>query len=248
MVIARSLSRFAEPLRRNLLFLGAPGVGKGTYATRLAKKWGIPHISTGDMIRAEIKSGSELGAKFKQYNDKGALVPDSLVVQLANKRLNQPDASLGFILDGFPRTTGQAAALSESGVGVDACLSLTLRKDLLIQKLAGRRVCADCGTVYNVCDIDEGVYRFPPLLPTDAQKAKCAKKCANLEQRADDSVEVVKSRLETYDKETLPLVAYYTKMGNVVSFDVKKGIDDLPIVEETVDKFLTKVNKARAKA
>lgn len=223
---------------RRLLFLGAPGVGKGTYASRLSKKWGLPHIATGDIIRAEIKSGSPLGAKFRDYNDRGALVPDDMVVELARKRLSQSDAQSGFILDGFPRTLPQAVALRKADVGLDMCLSLTLRKDLLISKLSGRRVCEDCGTVYNICDIEEGEYRFPALLPKEETRKDCPGRCERLAIRGDDSQHIVEKRLETYGIETEPLIEFYTKMNILMGFDVKKGVEDLPAVEKLILSYL----------
>lgn len=219
---------FKKPMK--LLFLGAPGVGKGTYSSRLSKQWQIPHISTGDMIRAEIKSESQLGKEFKSYSDNGALVPDELVVAIAKNRLTKSDAQQGFILDGFPRTIEQAEQLSEFSDPV-LCLNLTIPDELLVTKLSGRRVCTKCGNNYNIADIHYGEYNMPPLLPTAEDIAKCPG-CdpAKLEQRTDDKEDIVKSRLMHYYKETAPLVEYYKKKGILITFDVKKGVQDLPAI------------------
>uniref|UniRef100_A0A0G4FBJ1 Adenylate kinase active site lid domain-containing protein n=1 Tax=Chromera velia CCMP2878 TaxID=1169474 RepID=A0A0G4FBJ1_9ALVE len=221
-----SIPRPSAALR--MVFLGAPGAGKGTYASRITKLWGVPHISTGDIIRAEIKSGSDLGVQFKSYSDKGALVPDELVVAIAKKRLSQPDVKDGYILDGFPRTVPQAEALQDADASLrpTLCVNICLPEKYLIMKLAGRRVCSVCNDSFNVADIREGEYDMPPLLPSNCKQCEGTGK--HLEQRADDTEEVVKNRLQTYLDETAPLIGFYSKMGLLLDFDVKKGVADLP--------------------
>eukprot|EP00921_Rhytidocystis_pertsovi_P013339 GHVQ01021567.1.p1 GENE.GHVQ01021567.1~~GHVQ01021567.1.p1 ORF type:complete len:230 (+),score=36.92 GHVQ01021567.1:94-783(+) len=211
---------------KRLLFLGAPGAGKGTYASKLCKTWNIPHISTGDIIREEIRSGSTLGNEFMSYSNKGALVPDQLVVDIARKRLSLPDAKVGYILDGFPRNVSQAEALKDIS-NPTLCVNIGLPDRFLIMKLAGRRVCSDCGKNYNVADIREGMYDMPPLLPKPEDCDKC-KGQPKLYQRDDDAEGVVAERLRTYQAETAPLIEFYSNMGILVNFEVTKGIKDLP--------------------
>lgn len=220
-----------------MVFLGAPGVGKGTYATRMSKLWNIPHISTGDIIRAEIKAGSSLGKQFQDYSNSGRLVPDELVVEIAKKRLAQPDMQTGYILDGFPRTIPQAESLQKFSTGrPNLCVNLTMPDKYIILKLASRRVCADCNGTFNVADIREGDYDMPPLLP---EKAKCppSGKCT-LEQRSDDTEDVVTKRLEVYKQETAPLIGFYRREGILTEFDIKKGVADLPALMDQIVKCL----------
>eukprot|EP00386_Alphamonas_edax_P009902 GDKI01032383.1.p1 GENE.GDKI01032383.1~~GDKI01032383.1.p1 ORF type:complete len:233 (-),score=78.51 GDKI01032383.1:225-923(-) len=220
-----------------MVFLGAPGVGKGTYATRMSKTWSIPHISTGDIIRAEIKAGSALGKQFQDYSNSGRLVPDELVVEIAKKRLAQPDMQAGYILDGFPRTIPQAEALQKFAVGrPNLCVNLTMPDKYIILKLASRRVCADCNGTFNVADIREGEYDMPPLLP-DKTKCPPAGKCT-LEQRADDTEEVVTKRLAVYNVETAPLIGFYKQQGILTEFDIKKGVADLPALMQQIVKAI----------
>lgn len=214
----------SRPLK--LLFFGAPGAGKGTYASRLTKEWGIPHISTGDMIRAEIKSGSELGKKFREYSSSGALVPDDLVVEIARNRLAQSDCTNGWILDGFPRTIAQGRKLEEFAKP-SLCVNIFLPDRLLVTKLSGRRVCADCGSNYNVADIREGEYDMPPLNPKEEDCEKC-KGHPNLVQREDDTESVVRQRLQTYKDESEPLLEMYKAQEIMLNFAVKKGVKDFP--------------------
>eukprot|EP00918_Siedleckia_nematoides_P057226 GHVU01124823.1.p1 GENE.GHVU01124823.1~~GHVU01124823.1.p1 ORF type:complete len:292 (+),score=46.72 GHVU01124823.1:624-1499(+) len=220
-----------------LLFLGAPGAGKGTYATRLSRTWQLPHISTGDMIREEIKSKSSLGVRLRSFSDNGALVPDELVVDIARKRLEMPDVQRGFILDGFPRTIFQAEKLAEFAEP-HMCLELKLPTPILIEKLSARRVCVHCGTSFNIADINDGEYVMPPLLPKDGDCPRGPKGNHELVQRDDDLEDVVKERLRTYQRETAPLVDFYRKKGLWKPFDVKKGVADLPRVESTIASFL----------
>lgn len=234
---------------KKLVFFGAPGVGKGTYAGRIAPKLGIPTISTGDIVRAEIKAGSELGAKVQvslaaaggarvtlprcafarppqEFNDKGQLVPDEIVTAMVKKRLAEPDAAEGYILDGYPRTLQQARDLAEFQ-DVDCVVNLSLPDDILVAKLLGRRMCADCGKNYNVTEIKEPGYEMPPLLPKPADCDTC-KGQPKLVSRQDDVEEVIRDRLAVYKKETLPLVGFYSEQGKVLDFEVKQGLADMP--------------------
>lgn len=223
-------------MTRRLVFLGAPGAGKGTYASRLSARWRIPHISTGDMIRHEIAKDSTLGRRFQQFSDQGKLVPDDLVIEIAKDRLAEPDVSKGFILDGFPRTVEQAVALSTIS-SPDLCINVRLPDKYLVMKLAGRRVCRTCGRNYNVADIRDGEYDMPPLEPKEDDCEKCHGK-PDLYQRQDDKEEVVKARLDTYKRETEPLIQFYGDVGILVNFDVKKGVRDLPDITALIDSHL----------
>ncbi|KAF8819164.1 adenylate kinase [Cardiosporidium cionae] len=217
-----------------LIFLGAPGVGKGSFASKLGKTWQLPHISTGDMIRAEIKAKSKLGTEFESYSNNGKLVPDALVIEIAKNRLSQHDCSNGWILDGFPRTIHQANQL-QTFAGPALCVNFFLPDYILLQKLSARRVllffcvyilasflpmksgvitlifevCVDCGANYNVADIRNDIYDMPPLLPKPSDCERC-KGNPNLYQREDDTEEVVKRRLLVYKDETEPLIEFYS--------------------------------------
>ncbi len=221
------------------MFLGAPGVGKGTYASRIAPKLGIPAISTGDLVRAEIKKGSEIGKKMKALAESGGLVSDDIIMKIMSDRLNQPDALKGYILDGFPRTISQASALDKVIGKLKLVVNIELEEKYLMEKLMGRRGCSKCGKNWNVANIQDpakGV-SMPPLLPKHGKHDQC--ECGTkLEQRADDKEEVVKHRLDIYHAHTAPLIDYYTKQGNLVTFNVKKGLDDLPILEKMIQQKL----------
>ncbi len=200
-----------------IIMLGAPGAGKGTQAKRIADKCGIPHISTGDIFRANIKNGTELGAKAKSYMDKGALVPDELVCDLVVDRIQQKDCENGYILDGFPRTIPQAealeAALNAIGQKVDFAIDIEVPDDNIINRMAGRRACVGCGATYhilfnptkveNVCDV-------------------CGEK---LILRDDDKPETVKSRLTVYHDQTQPLIDFYTERKVLAEVDGTQSMD-----------------------
>ncbi len=184
-----------------IIFFGAPGAGKGTQAEIVSEKLAIPAISTGNIIREAIKTGTEMGKSAKSYIEKGALVPDDVVIGIIKERLAEKDCENGFILDGFPRTVPQAEALTAMGVAIDTVLNLEVPDDKIVTRMSGRRTCPGCGASYHI------VYK-----PT--KKEGICDKCGSaLTIRKDDDPAVVKSRLETYHKETEPLKDYYEKMG-----------------------------------
>lgn len=232
----------SEPLY--LVLLGAPGVGKGTFAGKIAPHFKIPAISTGDLVRAEIKSNSELGKKIKEINDQGKLVDDSTIIEMLKKRLQQDDTKNGFLLDGFPRRVSQADALKDI-TKLNAVLNITLREDILINKICSRRVCKTCGTNYNLADINEGEYQMPPMKPK--KEGICDKDGGELIQRSDDTEGVVRDRLKEYDEQTHPLVDYYNKQGLLINWPVKKGVADTPQILKLLEDTLEDQKKENAK-
>ncbi len=203
----------------NLILLGPPGAGKGTQATRIVEKYGIPHISTGDIFRENIKKGTPLGLKAQEYMNKGELVPDDLVIEIATTRLLEDDCSKGFLLDGFPRTVHQAEKLDEflaaHGRKVDLVLDIEVEKEELMVRLTGRRVCKSCGESFHVVNI-------PPK--TEGVCDRCG---GELFQRADDNEETCANRIEVYNSQTKPLVDYYTDKGNIAIIDGAAGLDNV---------------------
>ena len=197
----------------NLIFLGAPGAGKGTLATLLSKDYGIPQISTGDLFRAAVKDGSELGGKVKGIMEKGELVPDSLTVELVKVRLGKPDAQQGYILDGFPRTVAQADALAEFQK-IDAAVNFRISDELVIRRLSGRRVCRSCGAIYHI-------ENMPPK-----KEGTCDACGGELYIRDDDKIESIKNRLRVYKEQTEPLIAYYREKGLLQEIDSSKSPED----------------------
>ncbi|WP_315272995.1 adenylate kinase [Selenomonas sputigena] len=203
----------------HILLMGPPGAGKGTQAANLVKEFGIPHISTGDMFRAAVKEGTELGLQAKACMDAGKLVPDEVTIGIVKERLAKPDCKKGFILDGFPRTVEQADALTgilkELGLSLTAALNITVPAADLIERAVGRRICKSCGATYHV--------KFNP-----SKKAGVCDTCAgDLYQRADDSEETMKNRLSVYEAQTKPLIAYYEKAGVYKEIDGRQAIDDV---------------------
>ncbi|RKI26579.1 adenylate kinase [bacterium 1xD8-6] len=199
-----------------IIMLGAPGAGKGTYAKGIVEKYKIPTISTGDIFRQNIKEGTELGKKAKGYMDAGELVPDELVCDLVVDRLEKDDCKNGYILDGFPRTIPQAealtAALKEKGTGIDFALDIEMEDQAIIDRMAGRRVCAKCGETYHAVNI-------PPKA-----EGICDKCGGNLEIRDDDQPETVKKRLGVYHEQTAPLIEYYRTQGILHEVDGNLGL------------------------
>ncbi len=201
------------------VLLGPPGAGKGTQAVRLVEKYEIPHISTGDIFRKNIKEGTELGKKAQEYMNAGALVPDELVVDLVKDRLQQDDCKNGFLLDGFPRTIFQAEKLdeflSESNQKMDIVINLKVEKEALIKRLTGRRVCKDCGASYHIVNV-------PPK-----KEGVCDICGGELIQRKDDNIETVENRINVYEEQTAPLIGYYKEAGSLVDFDGEASLDEV---------------------
>ena len=184
----------------NLILLGAPGAGKGTQAEIISEKFAIPSISTGAMIREAIAAGSELGLRVKSYIDKGELVPDAVVIDIIKERLAKPDCANGFILDGFPRTVPQAAALDEMGVEITDVISIEVADESIMERMGGRRVCKKCGATYHI--------KYNPS--PNGTRCACGEE---LIIRSDDDPEVVKSRLVVFHEQTEPLKDFYQEKG-----------------------------------
>jgi adenylate kinase len=205
--------------KMKLVLLGAPGAGKGTQAKKLIEKYGIPQISTGDILRKAVADGTPLGKEAKSYMDKGELVPDSVVIGLVKERLAQDDCKNGYILDGFPRNTSQAEALdkvlAEMNASLDAALSVDVEKDELMKRLTGRRTCKNCQQMYNV-------YFSPPK-----KDGVCDKCGGELYQRDDDKEETIRKRLDVYEAQTAPLIEYYRKKGILKSVQGTGSIEDI---------------------
>lgn len=194
-----------------IIMLGAPGAGKGTQAKMIAEKYGLPHISTGDIFRANIKNGTELGKEAKEYMDKGLLVPDELTVRLLLDRVAQDDCKNGYVLDGFPRTIPQAEVLdeklSELGEKVDFAINVDVPDENIVNRMSGRRACLSCGATYHIVSI-------PP------KKEGICDVCASaLVLRDDDKPETVQNRLKVYHDQTQPLIDFYEKKGVLRSVD-----------------------------
>ena len=209
----------------NLVLLGPPGVGKGTYAKELSRRLGIPHISTGDIFREAVKKKTPLGLKVKEYLDKGLLVPDDIVNEVVRQRLSMNDCRKGFILDGYPRTLAQAKALNQM-TRVDAALYFTAPKEVIIERVSGRRICPKCGAIYHVKNI-------PPKKP-----GICDVCGTPLIQRDDDKPEVVEKRLKVYHETMKPVIDYYREKGLLIEIDASE-----PSVEKIVLKALEELRR-----
>ena len=205
----------------NIVLLGAPGAGKGTQAAKLVEEFGTPHISTGDMLRAAVKAGTELGKKAKSFMDAGDLVPDDVIIGLVTERLGEPDTEKGFILDGFPRTSAQAVALdaelSKLGRPLSAALLIDVDSEVIVKRLTSRRMCKDCG-----------------FIGSEANE-QCPKCGGEMYQRDDDTEATVRNRLDVYEKSTSPLIDYYRGCDLLVSID---GDRDPNVVYADVKKAL----------
>ena len=212
-----------------IVFLGPPGAGKGTQAVEIVEKLGIPHVATGDMLRASIKQETPLGLEAKKYMDQGLLVPDEVTIRITGERISQPDCANGFLLDGFPRTLAQAEALdkllSDLGIKLDAVINLQVPEAVLIPRLTGRRVCRNCGASFHMV--------FNP--PT--AEGVCDRCEGELYQRSDDNEETAVNRLSVYNTQTAPLIAYYQEQG------VLKNIDG----EQEIYQVLVSIGKALGK-
>ena len=200
-----------------LIMMGAPGAGKGTQAAKIAKKYGIPQISTGDMFRSAVKEGTELGKKAQEYMSAGKLVPDEVTIGIVRERLGKADCEQGFILDGFPRTVDQADALKnilmDLGKGISAVINIDVPLSDLIERGVGRRICKSCGATYHI--------RFN----APAVENVCDSCGGELYQRADDTEETMTKRLRVYESSTRPLIDYYKAAGVYVEIDGRQSID-----------------------
>ena len=210
-----------------IIMLGAPGAGKGTQAKKIAQKYGIPHVSTGDIFRANIKNGTELGKKAKTYMDAGNLVPDEITIGMLLDRIHQDDCKKGYVLDGFPRTIPQAesltAALKERGESIDYAIDVDVPDENIISRMSGRRACLSCGATYHI------VYNAP-------KKEGVCDQCGEpLVLRDDDKPETVRNRLDVYHRQTQPLIDYYKKEGILAQVD---GTQDMEQVFQDIVKIL----------
>ena len=198
----------------NLILMGAPGAGKGTQSAKIAEKWNIPAVSTGDMLRAAVKEGTELGKTAKSFMDAGQLVPDEVVIGIIKDYLSSDKCANGFILDGFPRSIPQAEALDAMGVKIDAALSLEVADEKIVERMSGRRICSSCGASYHV------VYNPPK------QADVCDACAAALYTRVDDAAETVLNRLNTYHSITEPLKDYYATKGVLICVEGQEKVED----------------------
>ena len=205
----------------NLILLGAPGAGKGTQAEILCERLNIPTISTGNMIREAMKSGTEMGLKAKEYAENGKLVPDEVVIGIVDERLRQDDCKNGFILDGFPRTIPQAEALDRMGITIDRVVDINVPDEVITRRVSGRRACLDCGSTYHV------ETKKPQV------EGVCDRCGSTLVQRKDDLPETVQERLHVYHAQTEPLRDYYAAAGKLLVVDGQQGIQE--IAEQTLE-------------
>jgi adenylate kinase len=203
----------------NIILIGPPGAGKGTQAKRMIDRLGVPQISTGDMFRAAVKDGTPMGVKAKEYMDKGALVPDDVVIGVVDERFQKPDAKNGFILDGFPRTLDQAKALDEllekMGIALDHVVVIEVPDDFLVERLTGRRTCKGCGYMHHI--------EFDP----PKTEGVCDKCSGELYQRDDDQEVTIRERLTTYHNQTSPLIEYYSTKNIVRKIDGTGSMEDV---------------------
>lgn len=212
-------------MKRRMIFVGPPGAGKGSQAKILANKLNIPHISTGDMFRMHLKSQTPLGILAKSYTDQGLLVPDDVTNDMVKVRLNESDVKDGFILDGYPRNPYQAIYLDQLvkdlGWAIDVVLNVTSEDEVIIDRITGRRTCPVCGSIYHITN-------YPPKV-----EGICDKDGATLVQRKDDSRETIVKRLEVYNNETFPLIAYYKSKGLLIDVDGNRDLD--PITKDILE-------------
>lgn len=211
-----------------IVLLGGPGVGKGTQAKRLSEDYNVLHISTGDILRQSVKDGTEMGLTAKSYMDKGQLVPDEVVIGIIKDRLAKPDAKVGFILDGFPRTVPQAKALDELTamlkMPLDAVINIKASENIIIQRLSGRRTCRNCQVVYHIQNL-------PPK-----KEGVCDRCGGQLYQRDDDKEETIRQRLQVYNKQTAPLLGYYQEKGKLLE---APGDGAIEAVYASICKFIS---------
>ena len=209
----------------NLILLGAPGAGKGTQAEIICAKLNIPAISTGNILRAAVKDGTEMGLKAKSFMDAGALVPDEVIIGILKDRLSEADCANGFILDGVPRTIAQAESLEKAGIKFDDVVSIEIADEAIMERMSGRRVCEHCGASYHLVAV-------PPKVP-----GVCDSCGGKLIQRHDDEPETVKHRLEVYHKETEPLKDFYAERG------LLRSVENQPSVEATTKAILNALRR-----
>lgn len=202
-----------------IILMGGPGAGKGTQASPLVERFGFPHISTGDMFRAAIKNGTDLGLKAKSFMDAGGLVPDEVTIGIVGERLALPDCTDGFLLDGFPRTLAQGSALDEIlnrlGMKLDGVINIEVDEAVLIPRLTGRRVCRKCGASYHM------IFNKPE------KEGVCGQCAGELYQRSDDTVDTAKNRLNVYNTQTEPLISFYERQGLLKRINGDQAIDQV---------------------
>jgi len=213
--------RTHEKLDLALIFLGPPGAGKGTQAKEVARLYGVPHLSTGDMLREHVAQGTSLGQRAQPIMARGELVPDSLVLKMIAERIERPDCAGGFVFDGFPRTVAQAqylgVMLRQHGYRPPVVIHFVIDPQLLLRRITGRRMCKQCGRIYNI-------FECPTKL-----EGRCDLDGGELEQRLDDREEIVGPRLQAYERQTAPLVAYYRRLGRLHDVDASKSVEEVKL-------------------
>jgi adenylate kinase len=212
----------------NIVILGPPGVGKGTYAEFLSKKYGIPKISVGDLFRSAIKKRTELGKRIKNYVSSGELVPDETVIELVKNRLEEPDCKNGFLLDGYPRTVPQAEAIMRFKK-IDAALNFVAPDEVIMERIGGRRTCSRCGAIYHIKNV-------PPTI-----EGVCDRCSGRLVQRSDEKPEVIKNRLVVYREKTKPVADYLREKGLLVDIDAHYDIEEIDKIIAQCEKHLQKL-------
>lgn len=212
-----------------LILLGAPGAGKGTQAAKIEAEYNIPAISTGQIIREAIAAKTPLGNKMKKFIDQGELVPDEIVVEMVKERIKKDDCKEGFILDGFPRTISQAMIMEELPIPLDVALEIDVDEDIIVDRLSGRRVCADCGATYHISD-------------NPSKKEGICDECGGvLQTRQDDVPEVIRHRLQVYNEQTKPLKEFYSERGLLLTV---KGCDEVEDTKDAIMKALRETIEA----
>jgi adenylate kinase len=213
----------------NIVILGPPGVGKGTYAGFLSKKYSIPKISVGDLFRSAIKNRTELGKRIKNYVSSGELVPDETVIELVKNRLEEPDCKNGFLLDGYPRTVPQAEAMMNFK-NIDVALNFVAPDEVIMERIGGRRTCSKCGAIYHIKNV-------PPTI-----EGVCDRCSGRLVQRSDEKPEVIKNRLNVYREKTKPVADYLREKGLLVDIDAHYDIEEIDKIIAQCEKHLQKLS------
>jgi adenylate kinase len=213
----------------NIVILGPPGVGKGTYAEFLSKKYSIPKISVGDLFRSAIKNRTELGKRIKNYVSSGELVPDETVIELVKNRLEEPDCKNGFLLDGYPRTVPQAEAMMNFK-NIDVALNFVAPDEVIMERIGGRRTCSKCGAIYHIKNV-------PPTI-----EGVCDRCSGRLVQRSDEKPEVIKNRLNVYREKTKPVADYLREKGLLVDIDAHYDIEEIDKIIAQCEKHLQKLS------